>query len=47
MDPAWFAWALGQVAVRPLRGMLEAVSDAEIGAFRDRLQHEALQRAGA
>jgi hypothetical protein len=47
MDPAWFAWALGQIAIRPLRGLLAAVSDAEIEGFRDRLQREALQRAGA
>ena len=46
-DPAWFAWALDQIEVAPLRGMERPLDTAELAAFRDRLKQQALDRAGA
>jgi hypothetical protein len=46
MDPAWFAWALGQIRLGPLDGMVEAVSLDELRQFRDQIQKAALDRVG-
>lgn len=46
MDLAWFAWALGQVPIQPLRGLFAPLSLDELARFRDQLQRDALDRAG-
>lgn len=38
MDPAWFAWALGQVKVAALPGMLVPLDLEDLARYRDRLQ---------
>lgn len=47
MDPAWFAWALGQIEVKTLRGMTVPLDQGDLQRFRDDLQRGALDRAGA
>lgn len=47
MDPAWFAWALAQIEIRPLSGMIVPLDLAELARFRDRLVAGALDVAGA
>jgi hypothetical protein len=47
MDPAWLAWALDQVAIRPLAGMLLELDLAVLLGFRDGLVQRLLDRAGA
>jgi hypothetical protein len=46
MDPAWFAWAVSQIIVRPLRGMLLPLGEDELRAFQVRLRLGALDRVG-
>ena len=38
MDPAWFAWALGQITIRPLPGLVAALDLGALARGRDRLQ---------
>ena len=45
MDPAWFAWALGQIAIRPLPGLVAALDLGALERFRDRLQRDVLTLA--
>jgi hypothetical protein len=47
MDPAWFAWAVSQITLGPLRGMIAALDGDDLRRFRDELQSGALERAGA
>lgn len=47
MDPAWFAWAVSQIELSPLRGMTAPLDADELRRFRDALQAGALERAGA
>jgi hypothetical protein len=47
MDPAWLAWAVAQIELRPLPGMVVALDVAALGRFRDSLVHVALDLAGA
>lgn len=47
MDPAWFAWAVGQIDLKPLRGMIAPLDQDDLRRFRDELQQGALDRAGA
>jgi hypothetical protein len=47
MDPAWFAWALEQIAIEPLPGMIASLDPNELAAFRADLARAALDRAGA
>jgi len=45
MDPAWFAWALGQIAIGPLPGLVAALDLGALERFRDGLQQEVLALA--
>jgi hypothetical protein len=47
MDPAWFAWALDQIKVAPLRGMVAKLDLEGLERFRINLKQAALERAGA
>ena len=47
MDPGWFAWALEQVKIAVLPGLLEPLDLNEVRAFRERIEREALDIAGA
>jgi len=47
MDPAWFAWALDQIKVAPLRGMIAELDLQALERFRSELKKAALERAGA
>ena len=47
MDPAWLAWALEQIEVRALRGMIVPIAEDDVRLFRDRLARSCLDRAGA
>jgi hypothetical protein len=47
MDPAWFAWAIAQIEIEPLRGMIALFDEEELRTFRDRLVRDVLDRAGA
>jgi Nucleotidyl transferase AbiEii toxin, Type IV TA system len=47
MDPAWFAWAVQQIAIRRLPGLVIPVEPAELHAFAERVIAGALDRAGA
>jgi hypothetical protein len=47
MDPAWFAWAVSQIEVKLLRGMVLSLPDQELHAFKEELERGALDRAGA
>lgn len=46
MDPAWFAWAVGQIRMRTLDGMVAPLTQEEVIVFRDALQRAALDRVG-
>lgn len=46
MDPAWFAWALDQIEIQPLRGMIRPLPLEELRAFRDRLARRSIEAAG-
>ncbi len=45
MDPAWFAWALGPITIRPLPGLVAALDPGALERFRDRLQQGVLALA--
>ncbi|CAN99376.1 hypothetical protein predicted by Glimmer/Critica [Sorangium cellulosum So ce56] len=47
MDPAWFAWAVSQIELKPLRGMVVPLPEQELEAFKESLRRGALDRAGA
>ncbi|WP_437278851.1 nucleotidyl transferase AbiEii/AbiGii toxin family protein [Sorangium sp. So ce375] len=47
MDPAWFAWAVSQIELKPLRGMVVPLPEQELQAFKESLRRGALDRAGA
>jgi hypothetical protein len=47
MDPAWFAWAVEQIPVRSLRGLLVPLELDRLTEFRARLIRDLLDRAGA
>jgi hypothetical protein len=47
MDPAWFAWAVAQIQLKPLRGMIAPLEQDDLRRFQDDLQRGALDRAGA
>lgn len=47
VDPAWLAWAIGQVAVRPLPGMQKPLDLVDLERFRDRMRRELTDLAGA
>ncbi len=47
MDPMWFAWAVSQIELKPLRGMIVPIDLPTLVRFRDQLQTGALDRAGA
>jgi hypothetical protein len=44
---AWFAWAVSQIELRPLSGMIAPLSQEDLRRFRDALQQGALDLAGA
>lgn len=45
MDPAWFAWALAQVQIRALPGMLVPLALEDLERYRDHLKHGVLRLA--
>ena len=47
MDPGWLAWALSQIEIAPLPGMLVELSLDELRTFRDELVGKLLDAAGA
>lgn len=47
MDPAWFAWAVSQIELRPLRGLLVPLDEQALRTFTDSVQRGALDKAGA
>jgi hypothetical protein len=47
VDLAWLAWALRQIELRPLPGLVLPVDLGELGRFRDRVVESLLDRAGA
>jgi Nucleotidyl transferase AbiEii toxin, Type IV TA system len=47
MDPAWLAWAISQIELGPLRGMIVPLDAEDLKRFRDELQGGALDQAGA
>ena len=47
IDPAWLAWAIDQIPLRALPGMIVELDISELSAFRDRLRDQLLDRAGA
>lgn len=47
MDPGWLAWALSQIEIAPLPGMLVDLDLEELRAFRDDLVAKLLDAAGA
>ncbi len=46
MDPAWFAWALSQIQLRRLEGMVAPLQEDELWEFREELQGAILGRVG-
>ncbi len=47
IDLAWLAWALRQIRIAPLPGLLIDLDDQELDAFRNRVADTLLDRAGA
>jgi hypothetical protein len=47
MDPAWLAWAVAQIEIRPLPGMVARLDESALGRFRESLVSAALDLAGA
>ncbi|MEZ4443724.1 MAG: nucleotidyl transferase AbiEii/AbiGii toxin family protein [Polyangiaceae bacterium] len=47
MDPAWLAWALDQIEIDELPGMIADLPVTALAAYRDRLRDRLLDRAGA
>lgn len=47
MDPAWFAWAVSQIGLKPLPGMIVALDEDDLRRFKEDLQRGALDQAGA
>jgi hypothetical protein len=47
MDPGWLAWALSQIEIAPLPGMLVELDLGELRGFRDELVANLLDVAGA
>jgi hypothetical protein len=41
------AWAVSQIEIRPLAGMLAALDETQLARFRDSLVNAALDLAGA
>lgn len=46
MDPGWFAWALDQIRIHDLPGMVQPLPKEELERFRVELRQAALDRAG-
>ncbi len=46
-DPAWFAWAIDQVEIRELHGLVAHVEQEHLRLFRDGLRLKLLDLAGA
>lgn len=47
VDPAWLAWAIDQINITPLPGMVVPLNSEELSTFRGRLREQLLDRSGA
>jgi hypothetical protein len=47
MDPGWLAWALSQIEIAPLQGMVAELDLEQLRLFREELIGKLLDVAGA